>query len=69
MLVIAGFAKSFHAALQTAIMHGIAAIMMASIFFMARAQVRWHMLKWILLTTGIVIDVILGATYIVDGIS
>jgi hypothetical protein len=61
VLVIAGFAKSFHAGLQTAIMIG-------RIFFMARAKVRWQLLRWILLTTGIVIDVILGATYIVDGI-
>lgn len=66
--VIAGYAKSFHAGLQTAIMHGVAAIMMGSIFFMARARVRWHLLRWILLAVGIAIDVILGATYIVDGI-
>jgi hypothetical protein len=65
---IGGFGKSFHAGLQTAIMHGVAAIMMGSIFFMARAGVRWHLLRWILLGAGIGIDVILGATYIVDGI-
>ena len=65
---IAGFGKSFQAGLQTAIMHSIAAIMMTSIFFMARARVRWHLLRWILLAAGIAIDVILCATYIVDRI-
>lgn len=54
--------------LEAARMHSLAAILLASIFFIARAQIRWHPLRWFLLCTGIAIDILITSRHIINGL-
>ncbi len=54
--------------LEAAKMYTTAAVLMAGIFFMAKAQVRWHVLRWLLLCTALGIDILAGAKCIADQI-
>ena len=54
--------------LEAAKMYTTAAVLMATIFFMAKAKVRWHFLRWLILCTALGIDILAGAKAIVDQI-
>jgi len=53
---------------QAAKMHATAAVLMGVMFFMAKAQLRWHLFRWVLLYMGAGVDILLGARHIVDKI-
>ena len=48
------------------IMYGLALALMGSLFFITRSEYRWHILRWFLLCTGLGIDILLGARFMVD---
>ena len=54
--------------MQAATMYGLAVVLSGSIFFVTRAQARWHLLRWTFMCAGLGIDIILGARVIVDKI-
>jgi hypothetical protein len=47
-------------------LHTLAMAMLAAIFFIARAKLRWHIFRSILLTAAMALDIILGARYLID---
>ena len=47
-------------------MHLLGAVALAVLYFIARAQLRLHPIRLILLCTPIAIDLLIGAPYIVD---
>jgi hypothetical protein len=47
-------------------MHLLAIILLGSLFFITRSQSRWHVLRWFFLCTGLGIDILLGARFVVD---
>ena len=51
---------------EAAIMHAMAAVLAGIIFFGAKANLRMHLLRWILMCAGLGIDIILSARYIVN---
>ncbi len=61
----AGYAEVF---VQTARMYILGAIATGIIFFVARAKLRWHQLRWVVLYSAITVDIFFGATFIVDRI-
>jgi len=64
-LAIATFAMGYNYAGQ---MHALTAVLTAAIFFLTKAQLRWHPFRWILLSTALTIDITLGAVKIIDKI-
>jgi len=61
----AGYARLF---VQTAYMYILGAIAVAIIFFMARAKLRLHWLRQVLLCSAMAVDIFLGASFIIDKI-
>ena len=51
---------------EAAKMYILGAITVAIIFFMARAKLRLHWLRWLILGSATAADIFLGATFIVD---
>ena len=49
-----------------ALMYWLSVILLATLFFIAKASVRWHILRWILLSAAMAIDIVFGATLIID---
>jgi len=54
--------------LASAKIHAASTLLIACIFFIARSGSRWHLLRWILLFAGLLLDLLLGARLIVDKI-
>ena len=50
---------------ETAKMHLLAIILLGSLFFITRSHSRWHVLRWFFLCTGLGIDILFGARFIV----
>ena len=50
----------------TAMMYAVAAAALWILFFFARTGLRWPWMRWILLTTAAVIDIVFSARYLVD---
>ena len=50
------------------IMFALGAILLASLFFVSRAGIRWHLLRWVLFCTGFTVDILSGAKYTLDQI-
>lgn len=62
-------ALKFPAAFETsAKMYLLACVLMAGIFFIAKAGCRWRWLRWVLLCAGLGIDILLSARFVVDKI-
>jgi hypothetical protein len=47
-------------------MYALATVLTSSVFFIAKSGYRWRWLRWSLLCTGLGIDILLGAGYIID---
>ncbi len=50
------------------IMFGLGAILLACLFFVCRAGIRWHFLRWALFCTGFTVDILSGAKYTLEQI-
>ena len=68
LVTILSALKSPGAFLDSAKMYGLACVLMAGIFFITKAGCRWRTLRWVLLSAGLGIDILLGARFIVDKI-
>ena len=67
--VFAGIADKYTACLtETAKMYILGAVAVAILFFMARAKLRMHWLRWLILCSAMAVDIFLGAGFIVDRI-
>lgn len=67
--VFAGLADKYAARLtETAKMYILGAVATAILFFMARAKLRMHWLRWLILCSAMTVDIFLGARFIVDRI-
>ncbi|MHC5060792.1 MAG: hypothetical protein ACYTFK_06890 [Planctomycetota bacterium] len=66
LVTIPGALKSSAAYEASAKMYVLAAVLMAGIFFITKAGRRWHLLRWLLLSAGLGLDIVLGARFIVD---
>jgi hypothetical protein len=51
---------------EAAIMHAMAAVLVGIIFCLAKAKLRMHLLRWVLMCTGLGIDIILSARHILN---
>lgn len=60
-----GYARLF---VQAAWMYILGAITVAIVFFMARANLRFGWLRWVILCSAMAVDIFLGARFIVDKI-
>ena len=40
-----------------AVMYGVAFLLTGTLFFFAKGQLRWHLLRWILITAAVGVDV------------
>jgi hypothetical protein len=49
-----------------ALMYWLSTVLLMTLFFIAKASVRWHILRWILLAAALAIDIVFGATQIID---
>ena len=49
-------------------MYWMIAAILAAIYFIAKASLRWHKLRWIMLSAALAMDVVFGATYLIDKI-
>ena len=49
-------------------MFGVTGVLAGSLFFMSKAQARWHLLRWILLCAGFGVDIVIGAGHIIGQI-
>ena len=52
--------------LEASRIYGVAVLLSGSMFFISRAQARWHMIRWTLLCTGFAVDILFGARFMVD---
>ena len=67
--VFAGIADKYAACLaETAKMYILGAVTVAILFFMARAKLRMHWLRWLILCSAMAVDIFLGAGFMVDRI-
>ncbi len=67
--VFAGLADKYAACLtETAKMYILGAVAAAILFFMARAKLRMHWLRWFILCSATAVDIFFGAGFIVDRI-
>jgi len=67
--IFAGFGSKYARVLaETAKMYILGAIAVAIIYFMARAKLRAHWLRWVVLGSAMALDIFLGARFIVDKI-
>jgi hypothetical protein len=67
--IILGFGKEYaELFVSTAYIYILGTITLFIIFFMARAKLRLHWLRWIILCSATAVDVFLGARFIVDRI-
>lgn len=57
-----------NAYLDAAIMHTLAVVLAGIIFFMAKAKLRYHGLRWALLCTGLGVDIIVTSTKLLAGV-
>ena len=55
--------------LNAAIMHTLAVVLAGIIFYLAKAKLRYHGLRWVLLCTGLGVDIILTAGELLTGLS
>jgi hypothetical protein len=62
------YAPAFDGFTETAKMYILGAIALAIIFFMTRAKLRLHWLRWTILCSAMAIDIFFGARFIVDRI-
>jgi arginine exporter protein ArgO len=51
---------------ETAKMYILGAIAVAILYFMARAKLRIHWLRWVVLGSATAVDIFFGARFIVD---
>lgn len=51
-----------------AVMYWLSAVLLGALFFIAKASVRWHMLRWTLLLAAVGVDVVYGARYFIDSV-
>ena len=63
--LISGWSKLLNYSL---IMYILAILLVASIYFTAKAHLRWHMFRWFLLCAGIGLDVLISSRFIIDNI-
>jgi len=65
--VFAGLGKGAAALFtETAKMYIFGAVATAIIFFIVRAELRIHWLRWLILSSAMVVDIFLGARFIID---
>ncbi len=50
----------------TALMYAVAAAALWFLFFLAKTGLRWHPMRWMLLTAAVTIDLIYSARYLVE---
>ena len=51
-----------------AAMYWLSVVLLGTLYFIAKASVRWHVLRWGLLLTAVGIDIVYGATCFIDAI-
>ncbi len=51
-----------------AVMHTLAVVMVCIVYFLERARLRLHALRWTLLSAAMGLDILLCSRYIIDGI-
>jgi len=61
----AGYARLFA---ETGKLYVMGAVVIGTIFFMARAKLRVWWLRWVILCLAMGVDIFLGARFIVDSI-
>jgi len=67
--IFAGFGSKYAKLLvETAKMYILGAIAVAILYFMARAKLRVHWLRWVVLGLATMVDIFFGARFIVDEI-
>lgn len=67
--IFAGFDSKYAKLLvETAKMYILGAVAVAILYFMARAKLRVHWLRWVVLGSATAVDIFLGARFIVDRI-